>query len=117
MISWSWTMGVVPVSGVIPGRWPVPLGGDARLRERHLEQVGGRQAAVRPPGLSDLEYLLLAWQGGQLGAAPDGLAERQVAGQHDVGPVKCDDQHAVYRPRPDAGDGGETVQDLVIRQA
>jgi len=59
---------------------------------------------------------LLAGQVVELVAALDGLAEREVARQHDVGAVQRDDQEAMYCPRSDAGDGGEPVQDLIVGQ-
>jgi hypothetical protein len=90
------------------------LPGQGGVLDGDLEQVRGRHAAVRPPGFGDPHHLVLAGQVVELVAALDGLAERKVTGQHHVCAVERDDQHAVHRPWPDAGDSGETVQDVLV---
>jgi hypothetical protein len=42
----------------------------------------------------------------ELMGGPDGLAQREIAGQDDVLALQLDDEGALLGPRADAGDGG-----------
>src|SRR6185312_6418104 len=81
------------------------------------EQVAGSQAAVGPPLVGGIQNLLLAGEVVEVVGGPDGLAQRQVAGQDDVFPAERDDHGTLHGPGADPGNGGELVQQLVVGQA
>ncbi len=93
------------------GRWC--LGGFVRGGE----QVAGSQAAVGPPFVGDGEDLLLGGQVVELVGGLDGLAEREVAGQHDVFSLQRDDEGALHGPRAYPRYRGELRHELVVGQA
>ena len=92
------------------------LGRRLGRREGGGEQVAGGQAAVGPPLLGDGQDLLLGRQVVQRIGGLDGLAERQVARQHDVLAPQRDEQRALHGPRADAGNRGELGQQLIVGQ-
>jgi hypothetical protein len=56
---------------------------ESRL-EGGREQVAGREAAVGPPLLGDVEHFLLGWDMVEVVRVPDRFAEREIAGQDDI---------------------------------
>src|SRR5215469_12908639 len=80
------------------------------------EQIAGRQAAVWPPFLRDVQHLLLRRNVIELVRGPDGLAQREVARQHDVLPAQRDEHSALHGPRADPGNRGELGDELIVGQ-
>src|SRR5215831_11940075 len=80
------------------------------------EQVAGGQAAVGPPFLRDGQHLLLRREVIELVGGPDGLAQREVARQHDVLPAQRDEHGALHGPRAYSGNRGELGHEFVVGQ-
>ena len=80
------------------------------------EQVAGGQAAVGPPFLGDVDDLLLRGDVVEPVGGPDGLAQRQVAGQNDVLAAERDQHGALHGPRTYPRNGGELRQEFVVGQ-
>jgi hypothetical protein len=83
-------------------RTPLRLGRGDRGWAGRLEgggkQVAGRQAAVGPPFLGDVEDLLLAGEVVEPVGGLDGLTEREVARQDDIFSLERDEEGALHGP-------------------
>ena len=89
--------------------WPARLEGGR-------EHVAGREAAVGPPLLRDVQHLLLGWEVVELIRVPDGLAEGQVAGQHNVFSAKRDDERTLHCPGTYPRNRSELGHEFVVGQ-
>src|SRR5438105_10276205 len=108
-ISWSIRGLTAPTQSRMScgGRW-------AGLVEGRGEKVTGGQTAVGPPLFCDGDDLLLTWQMVELVGALHGLAQRQVAWQHDVFSLQRDEQRALRGPRAYPRDGRECCHELLV---
>src|SRR3954454_9936652 len=95
--------------------WQEMRGSPGHRRER-LPEVEGGEAAVRSPGLADLEHLL---RGGHL-LEPvldlDRLADPEVAAGEDVGPLPVEEEEHLRRPLAEAAHRDDLLDRLLVAE-
>src|SRR5215471_45720 len=78
------------------------------------EEVADRKAPIRAPAVGDLSHLVVGGKVIEAVLALNCTPQRKVAREKDVGPIERDEQEPTRRPRPDAGNLGETRLDLFV---
>src|SRR6185436_12305217 len=81
------------------------------------EEVAHGEAPIRPPAVRELAQLGLGRNVVESVESLDRAPQRDVAREEDVGPIECDEQEPMRRPRPDAGYFRQSGFDVVVGHA